>query len=49
MGLKEHEQTVEYLIDLIAEVQTVHRRLRLSTRTLQPQLEGPPILPEVVR
>ena len=32
-----------------AETEIVHRRLRLSTRTLQLHLEGPPILAEVVR
>jgi len=32
MGLKEHEQTVEYLIDLIAEVQTVRSCLTAAER-----------------
>ena len=32
MGLKEHEQTVEYLIDLIAEVQTVRSCLTGAER-----------------
>jgi aromatic ring hydroxylase len=32
MGLKEHEQTIEYLIDLIAEVQTVRSCLTAAER-----------------
>src|SRR5215475_12118978 len=32
MGLKEHEQTIEYLVDLIAEVQTVRSCLTAAER-----------------
>ena len=32
MGLKEHEQTVEYLVDLVVEVQTVRSCLTAAER-----------------
>jgi aromatic ring hydroxylase len=32
MGLKEHEQTIEYLVDLVAEVQTVRSCLTAAER-----------------
>jgi len=40
MGLKEHEPTVEYLVDLIAEVQTVRACLTAAERDPQFTPEG---------
>jgi len=40
MGLKEHDQTVEYLVDLIAEVQTVRSCLVAAERDPQFTPEG---------
>src|SRR6185503_8149266 len=44
-----YDARVPARLNNVAEIQTVHRGLRLCTRTPQLHLEGPPILAEVIR